>query len=131
MFIREDLEKAIKDKFKIEKLVYQGTGENASNDCNLLLFDTGKDILAIEFRLHKKRDMERCRSLAWTIVIEITTTFTTSKNFPTRLDVSSESKQKLVVCMRSEDKLTYKRRAMLQNSRERHSILLRNSLYWL
>ena len=53
MFIREDLEEAIKDKFKIEKLVYQGTGENASNDCNLLLFDADKDILAIEFRLHR------------------------------------------------------------------------------
>ena len=53
MFIREDLGEAIKNKFDIEKLVYQGTGENASNDCNLLLFDTGKDILAIEFRLHR------------------------------------------------------------------------------
>ena len=53
MFIREDLEKAIKNKFGIEKLAYKGTGENASNDCNLLLFDTDKDILAIEFRLHR------------------------------------------------------------------------------
>ena len=53
MFIRKDLEEAIKDKFKIEKLVYQGTGENASNDCNLPLFDTDKDILAIEFKFYR------------------------------------------------------------------------------
>ena len=53
MFIRKDLEEAIKNKFGIEKLAYKGTGENASNDCNLLLFGTDKDILAIEFRLHR------------------------------------------------------------------------------
>lgn len=53
MFIRSDLEEEIKNKFGIKKLVYQGTGENASNDCNLLLFETDKDILAIEFRLRR------------------------------------------------------------------------------
>lgn len=53
MFIRSDLEEEIKSKFGIKKLVYQGTGENASNDCNLLLFETDKDILAIEFRFRR------------------------------------------------------------------------------
>lgn len=48
MFIRKDLEEAIKNKFGINKLVYKGTGENTFNGFGLLWFETDKGFLAIE-----------------------------------------------------------------------------------
>lgn len=48
MFIRKDLEEAIKSKFGIEKFVYKGIGRNTFNDCDSFIFDTGKGIMAIE-----------------------------------------------------------------------------------
>ena len=48
MFIRTDLEEAIKDKFSIEKFVYMGIGKKAFSDCDLFIFDTGKGIIVIE-----------------------------------------------------------------------------------
>ena len=53
MFIRNDLEKAIKDKFGIEQLVYQGIGKNTFNDFDLFLFSTDKGALAIELGFYK------------------------------------------------------------------------------
>ena len=50
MYIRKDLEEEIKSKFDIAKLIYKGTGQNIFNDFSLLIFDTDKDILAIEIR---------------------------------------------------------------------------------
>ena len=50
MFIRYDLEKEIKDKFSIKELIYRGTGRNAFNGFNLLVFSTDKDTIAIEIR---------------------------------------------------------------------------------
>lgn len=50
MFIRRDLEEELKKRFSIEKLVYKGTGQNIFNDFSLLIFDTDKDIIAIEIR---------------------------------------------------------------------------------
>lgn len=48
MFIRQDLEEAIKNRFGIEKFTYIGTGRNIVSDCGLLIFDTGKGIIAME-----------------------------------------------------------------------------------
>ena len=50
MYIRSDLEEEIKNKFGIKELIYKGIGRNAFNGFNLLIFDTDKDILAIEIR---------------------------------------------------------------------------------
>lgn len=48
MFIRKDLEEAIKSRFGVEKFVYTGTGRNIVSDCGLLIFDTDKGIIAME-----------------------------------------------------------------------------------
>ena len=53
MFIRSDLEKAIKNKFGLEKFVYKGTGKNTFNDFDLLMFDTDKGTIAIELGFYK------------------------------------------------------------------------------
>lgn len=53
MFIRKDLEEAIKNKFGIEKFVYKGIGKNTFNDFSLLLFDTNKGAIAIELGFYK------------------------------------------------------------------------------
>lgn len=60
MFIREDFENVIKDKFNVEKLSYIGTGKFSGNHNALLVFDAGKKILGIEvarnlyhFRMHE------------------------------------------------------------------------------
>lgn len=53
MFIRTDLEEAIKDKFGIKKFTYKGIGKNTFNDFSLLLFDTDKGALAIELGFYK------------------------------------------------------------------------------
>lgn len=47
MFIREDLEEVIKDKFNVEKFSYIGIRKNAFND-DLFVYDTGKGFIAIE-----------------------------------------------------------------------------------
>lgn len=51
MFIRKDLEEAIKSKFGVEKFIYKGIGKNTLNDCNAFIFDTNKGTIAIEIRL--------------------------------------------------------------------------------
>ena len=48
MFIRKDLEEAIKSKFGIEKFVYRGIGRNTFNDHDLLMFDAGNKMIGIE-----------------------------------------------------------------------------------
>lgn len=48
MFIRKDLEEAIKSRFGVEKFAYIGTGRNIVSDCGLLIFDTDKGIIAME-----------------------------------------------------------------------------------
>lgn len=51
MFIRKDLEEAIKNQFGIEKFIYKGMGKNTFNDCDAFIFDTDKGTIAIEIRL--------------------------------------------------------------------------------
>ena len=51
MFIRSDLEKAIKNQFGIEKFSYIGMGKNTFNDYDALIFDTDKGTIAIEISL--------------------------------------------------------------------------------
>lgn len=51
MFIRSDLEEAIKNQFGIEKFIYKGMGKNAFNDYNAFVFDTDKGTIAIEISL--------------------------------------------------------------------------------
>lgn len=53
MFIRSDLEEAIKNQFGIKKFIYKGTGKNKFNDFGLLLFDTDKGVLTIELGFYK------------------------------------------------------------------------------
>ena len=53
MFIRKDLEEAIKNAFKIEKFSYIGIGKNAFDDYNLLIFDTSEGTIAMEIGLYK------------------------------------------------------------------------------
>lgn len=48
MFIRKDLEEAIKNQFKIETFSYIGIGKKAFSDCNSFIFDTDKGIICIE-----------------------------------------------------------------------------------
>ena len=54
MFIREDLEEAIKNQFKVEKFSYIGIGKNAFDDYNLLIFDTNKGTIAMEIGPYKR-----------------------------------------------------------------------------
>ena len=51
MFIRNDLEDAIKSQFKVETFSYRGMGKNTFNDCDSLIFDTNKGVIAIEISL--------------------------------------------------------------------------------
>ena len=51
MYIRKDLEEAIKNHFGIEKFAYKGMGKNTFNDCDSLIFDTNKGVIAIEISL--------------------------------------------------------------------------------
>lgn len=53
MFIRNDLETAIKNVFKIEKFFYIGIGKNAFDNGNLLIFDTNRGTIAIEIALYE------------------------------------------------------------------------------
>ena len=53
MFIRNDLEEAIKNVFKIEKFSYIGIGKNAFDNGNLLIFDTNRGTIAIEIELYE------------------------------------------------------------------------------
>lgn len=48
MFIRKDLKEAFKDKFGVEKFVYQGIKKSPFNDRSLLIFDAGKEMIGIE-----------------------------------------------------------------------------------
>ena len=47
MFIRKDLEEAIKNVLKIEKFSYIGMGKNALDDYNLLIFDNNQGTMSI------------------------------------------------------------------------------------
>lgn len=51
MFIREDLEEAIKNQFGVEKFIYKGIGKNTFNDYDAFIFDTDKGTIAIEISL--------------------------------------------------------------------------------
>ena len=52
MFIREDLEEAIKKRFGLEKFVYKGMEENNFSNFDLPIFETDKGTFTIEFGLH-------------------------------------------------------------------------------
>ena len=54
MFIRNDLEEAIKNKFGVEKFSYIGIGKNAFDNSNLLIFDTNRGTIAIEIELYER-----------------------------------------------------------------------------
>lgn len=54
MFIRNDLEEAIKNQFKVEKFSYIGIGKNAFDNGNLLIFDTERGTIAIEIALYER-----------------------------------------------------------------------------
>lgn len=54
MFIRNDLEEAIKNQFEVEKLSYIGIGKNAFDDYNLLIFDTNEGTIAMEIGPYKR-----------------------------------------------------------------------------
>lgn len=51
MFIRNDLEEAIKNQFGIETFIYKGMGKNTFNDYDAFVFDTDKGTIAIEISL--------------------------------------------------------------------------------
>lgn len=81
MYIRRDLEEEIKSKFNIEKLIYKGTGQNIFNDFDLLIFDTDKDILAIEIRpsyyyIYKIKELPNHSGKFFKIKKEISTLYT-------------------------------------------------------
>lgn len=81
MFIRRDLEEEIKSKFGIEELIYKGIGQNAFNGFNLLIFNTGKDILAIEIRpsyhyIYKTKELHNRPGQFFKIKKEISTLYT-------------------------------------------------------
>lgn len=52
MFIREDFQEEIKNKFNVKKLDYQGVGQNFYTHCPGFVFDTGKGVLCIEVGLY-------------------------------------------------------------------------------
>ena len=52
MFIRKDLEEAIKKRFGIEKFVYKGMEENNFSDHELPIFESDKGTFTIEFGFH-------------------------------------------------------------------------------
>lgn len=51
MFIRKDLEEAIKNQFGVKKFIYKGMGKNTFNDYDAFIFDTDKGTIAIEISL--------------------------------------------------------------------------------
>ena len=57
MFIRNDLEEAIKKGFGIETFSYIGIGKNDVTNRDLLIFDTSKETIAIEIGLYEFYDM--------------------------------------------------------------------------
>lgn len=64
MFIRNDLEEAIKNVLKIEKFSYIGMGKNALDDYNLLIFDTNQGTMAIEIGLYKRHYIHKVKEVA-------------------------------------------------------------------
>lgn len=64
MFIRKDLEEAIKNVLKIEKFSYIGMGKNALDDYNLLIFDTNQGTMAIEIGLYKRHYIHKVKEVA-------------------------------------------------------------------
>lgn len=52
MYIRKDLEEAIKKRFGIEKFVYRGMKENNFSDHELPIFESDKGTFTIEFGFH-------------------------------------------------------------------------------
>lgn len=88
MFIRKDLEDAIKNKFDLEKFIYKGTGKNTFNDFGLLMFDTDKGTIAIELGFYKN----------YYYIYKI-------KELPKQPELFSESEQTSVACTHSTIKL--------------------------
>lgn len=64
MFIRKDLEEAIKNVLKIEKFSYIGMGKNALDDYNLLIFDTNQGTMAIEIGLYKRHYIHKVKEVS-------------------------------------------------------------------
>lgn len=52
MYIRKDLEEAIKKRFGITKFVYKGMQENNFSDHELPIFESNKGTFTIEFGFH-------------------------------------------------------------------------------
>lgn len=63
MYIRQDLEDAIKKGFGIEKFSYIGIGKNDVSNCDLLIFNTGKEAIAIEIGLYEFYDMYKVKAI--------------------------------------------------------------------
>lgn len=63
MFIRNDLEEAIKNAFKIEKFSYIGIGKNAFDDYDLLIFDTSEGTIAMEIGPYKRYFIYRVKEV--------------------------------------------------------------------
>lgn len=83
MFIRKDLEEAIKNKFGIKKFVYKGTGKNTFNGFGLLVFETDKGTIAIElgfykdyYYIYKIKDFTEQPELFFRIRTEISSLYT-------------------------------------------------------
>ena len=57
MYIRSDLEEAIKKGFGIEKFSYIGMGKNDVSNRDLLVFNTNKETIAIEIGFYEFYDM--------------------------------------------------------------------------
>ena len=64
MFIRKDLEEAIKNVLKIETFSYIGIGKNVFDDYNLLIFDTNQGTMAIEIGLYKRHYIHKVKEVA-------------------------------------------------------------------
>ena len=64
MYIRQDLEEAIKNVLKIEKFFYIGIGKNAFDDYNLLVFDTNQGTMAIEIGLYKRNYIHKVKEVS-------------------------------------------------------------------
>ena len=64
MYIRSDLEEAIKKGLEIEKFSYIGIGKNAFDDYNLLVFDTNQGTMAIEIGLYKRHYIHKVKEVS-------------------------------------------------------------------
>ena len=63
MYIRKDLEEAIKKGFGIEKFSYIGMGKNDVSNHDLLIFNTNKETIAIEIGFYEFYDIYEVKAI--------------------------------------------------------------------